>query len=65
MSRLPGGMASPFVNCFSLLSQTGSIPSEGTKEGGRLTAFLYLLSVEIILIGSGPYELGPSVPGRQ
>ena len=44
MGRLPGGMASPFINCFSLLSQTGSIPSEGTYKGGfedRLYCFTF------------------------
>ena len=36
------------------------------KKAVSMTAFSYLLfSVEMILIGSGPYVLGPSVPGRQ
>jgi len=30
--RPPGGMASPFINCFSLLSQTGALRAGGSDE---------------------------------
>ena len=41
---LPVGMASPFINCFSLLSQTGSIPSGGTGRMGDKVILYHLFS---------------------